>query len=231
MSGILPRVLAVEDEDAIRELLEITLEAAGFKVDGAADAEDALRLLRAELPDAVLIDWMLPGMSGFALAQKLRGEARTRGLPIIMLTARGEEADRVAGLEAGADDYITKPFSPRELVARVRAVLRRRAPEHAGDVLESAGVRLDPNSVAVSVDGEPKSLGPTEFKLLRLFLAQPGRAFSRGQLLDQVWGDHRFVEERTVDVFIRRLRVALGARGEDLVQTVRGVGYRFAAMQ
>jgi two-component system phosphate regulon response regulator PhoB len=158
----------------------------------------------------------------------LRAEPRTTALPLIMLTARGDETDRVAGLETGADDYVSKPFSPRELVARIRAVLRRRAPQHAGDIVAVGGVRLDPAVVAVTVDGAECPLKPTEFKLLRLLLSQPGRVFNRSQLLDLVWGDHRYVEERTVDVSIRRLRVAIGARGEELVETVRGVGYRFS---
>jgi two-component system phosphate regulon response regulator PhoB len=229
MSGVIPRVLVVEDEPAIQELLRLTLAPAGFEVEVAASGEMAVEALQRTLPEVILIDWMLPGMSGLQLARQLRSGVRTRVLPLIMLTARGDEGDRVAGLETGADDYITKPFSPRELVARVRAVLRRRAPQHSGEVIEMGGVKLDPGAVSVTVAGDPCSLGPTEFKLLRLLMSHPGRVFNRGQLLDLVWGDHRFVEERTVDVSIRRLRAALdaaGANGESLIETVRGVGYR-----
>jgi two-component system phosphate regulon response regulator PhoB len=229
MSGVKPRVLAVEDEAAIGELLSITLASARFEVALVANAEGALKAIDAALPEVVLIDWMLPGMSGLQLARRLRGDPRTAKLPLIMLTARGSESDRVAGLESGADDYITKPFSPRELVARIRAVLRRRAPEHAGEVIEVSGLRLDSVTVTLSVDGVECPLKPIEFKLLRLLMSQPGRVFSRSQLLDSVWGDHRDVEERTVDVSVRRLRVAIGVRGEKLVETVRGVGYRFTA--
>jgi len=228
MSGIMTRVLAVEDEAAIQELLKITLATAGFDVEVAGSAEEALRSIKLALPEVVLIDWMLPGMSGLQLARQLRADQRTAALPLIMLTARGGEADRVAGLETGADDYVTKPFSPRELVARIRALLRRRAPQHGGDIVAVSGVRLDPAVISVTVDGAECPLRPTEFKLLRLLLSQPGRVFNRGQLLDLVWGDHRFVEERTVDVSIRRLRVALGIRGDDLIETVRGAGYRFS---
>jgi len=228
MSGIMTRVLAVEDETSIQELLKITLATAGFDIEVAGSAEEALRSINCQLPEAVLIDWMLPGMSGLQLARQLRADPRTAALPLIMLTARGDEKDRVAGLETGADDYVTKPFSPRELVARIRAVLRRRTPQHGGDVLAASGVRLDPAGVSVTVDGAECPLRPAEFKLLRLLLSQPGRVFDRGQLLDLVWGDHRFVEERTVDVSIRRLRVAIGNRGDDLIETVRGVGYRFS---
>ena len=227
MSGLMPRVLAVEDEAAIGELLSISLTVAGFAVEVATTAEDALKSINAVLPEVVLIDWMLPGMSGLQLARRLRDDQRTAGLPLIMLTARGGESDRVAGLESGADDYIAKPFSPRELVARIRAVLRRRSTQHAGDAIEVAGVRLGPTLVKVSINGIECPLKPTEFKLLRLLMSQPDRVFSRSQLLDLVWGDHREVEERTVDVSVRRLRIALGERGEELVETVRGVGYRF----
>ncbi|MCX7147986.1 MAG: response regulator [Rhodocyclales bacterium] len=225
---MMTRILAVEDEASIQELLKITLATAGFDVEIAGSAEDALRSINLVLPEVVLIDWMLPGMSGLQLARQLRADQRTASLPLIMLTARGGEADRVAGLETGADDYVTKPFSPRELIARIRALLRRRTPQHGGDVVALSGVCLDPAVVSVTVDGAECSLRPTEFKLLRLLLSQPGRVFNRGQLLDLVWGDHRFVEERTVDVSIRRLRVALGIRGDDLIETVRGVGYRFS---
>jgi two-component system phosphate regulon response regulator PhoB len=228
MSGVIPRILVVEDEPAIQELLRLTLAPAGYEVEVAGSAEDGLSAVRRELPEAALIDWMLPGMSGLQMARQLRGDQRTRMLPIIMLTARGDESDRVSGLETGADDYITKPFSPRELVARLRAVLRRRAPQHSGDVIEIDGIRLDPAAVAVTVDGDACALGPTEFKLLRLLMSHPARVFNRGQLLDLVWGDHRFVEERTVDVSIRRLRAAIGVKGEALIETVRGVGYRCA---
>jgi two-component system phosphate regulon response regulator PhoB len=228
MSGVIPRILVVEDEPAIQELLRITLAPSGFDVEVSGSAEDGLEAVRRELPEAALIDWMLPGMSGLQMARLLRGDQRTRMLPIIMLTARGDESDRVSGLETGADDYITKPFSPRELVARLRAVLRRRAPQHSGDVIEIDGIRLDPAAVAVTVDGDSCALGPTEFKLLRLLMSHPARVFNRGQLLDLVWGDHRFVEERTVDVSIRRLRAAIGSKGETLIETVRGVGYRCA---
>ena len=225
-----PTILAVEDEPAIRELLKVNLADAGYDVMTAEDAETARRMLDGELPDLVLLDWMLPGMSGLALAKQLRADARTRDLPIIMVTARGEEADRVAGLEAWVDDYVTKPFSPRELKARIKAVLRRRAPEAAQEPHAAGPIRLDPSTHRVTVDGRPVHLGPTEFRLLRYFLARPERVHTRAQLLDQVWGDHVYIEERTVDVHIRRLRLALEPFGaQDLIETVRGAGYRLAA--
>ena len=225
-----PTILAVEDEPAIRELLAVNLADAGYDVKTAEDAETAQRMLHGELPDLVLLDWMLPGQSGLAFAKQLRADARTRELPIIMVTARGDEADRVAGLEAWVDDYVTKPFSPRELKARIKAVLRRRAPEAAQEPLAVGPIRLDPSTHRVTVDDRPLHLGPTEFKLLRFFLARPERVHTRAQLLDQVWGDHVYIEERTVDVHIRRLRLALEPFGaQDLIETVRGAGYRIAA--
>ncbi len=222
------RVLVVEDDPAIQELIRFTLEKAGMKATTAPSAEEALATLKAALPDVVLIDWMLPKMSGLALARQLRESARTEKLPLIMVTARGEEADRVAGLEQGADDYLVKPFSPRELLARIQAVLRRRAPHAAETMLFAGPLHLDPISYEVRLDGHPVELAPTEFKLLRFFMAHPGRVFSRAQVLDQVWGDHVFIEERTVDVHIRRLRQALGPQGEQLIETVRGAGYKLA---
>ena len=190
---------------------------------------------RAEAPRALpplLLDWMLPGKSGLALAKELRGEARTRELPIIMLTARTDEADKVAGLEAWVDDYVTKPFSPRELKARIKSVLRRRAPESVQEPLNAGGLELDPASHRVSVDGQTVALGPTEFRLLRFLLARAERVHSRTQLLDQVWGDHVYIEERTVDVHIRRLRLALEPFGKDaLIETVRGSGYRLSVQR
>jgi two-component system phosphate regulon response regulator PhoB len=225
-----PVILAVEDEPAILELLRVNLVDAGYEVRTAPDAETAQQMLHAALPDLVLLDWMLPGQSGLAFAKALRADARTRELPIIMVTARGEEADKVAGLEAWADDYVTKPFSPRELKARIKAVLRRRAPEAAQEVLEVGVLRLDPGTHRVTVEGEPVALGPTEFRLLRFLLARPERVHTRMQLLDQVWGDHVYIEERTIDVHIRRLRLALEPFGQDrLIETVRGSGYRLAA--
>ena len=225
-----PRVLVVEDEPAILELLRVNLADAGYDVTGVPDAEAAQARLRAALPDLVLLDWMLPGQSGLALAKQLRGDARTRGLPIIMVTARTEEADKVAGLEAWVDDYVTKPFSPRELKARIKAVLRRRAPEAAQEPLEAGPLKLDPATHRVTVDGRPVAVGPTEFRLLRFFLARPERVHSRTQLLDQVWGDQVYIEERTVDVHIRRLRLALEPVGlAGMIETVRGSGYRLAA--
>ena len=225
-----PTILVVEDEAAIRELLKVNLEDAVYEVREAADAEAATRMLREALPDLVLLDWMLPGQSGLALAKALRADVRTRDLPIIMVTARSDEADRVAGLEAWVDDYVTKPFSPRELKARIKAVLRRRAPEAAQEVLAAGPLVLDPATHRVTVDGAGVPLGPTEFRLLRFLLARPERVHSRAQLLDQVWGDHVYIEERTVDVHIRRLRLALEPFGQDgLIETVRGAGYRLAA--
>ncbi len=225
-----PSILVVEDEPAIRELLQVNLADAGYAVRGVADAESALASIRAELPDLVLLDWMLPGKSGLALARDLRADPRTRELPIIMVTARSEETDRVAGLEAWVDDYVTKPFSPRELKARIKAVLRRRAPEAAQEALSVGPICLDPTTHRVSVGDRPVALGPTEFRLLRFFLARPERVHSRAQLLDQVWGDQVYIEERTVDVHIRRLRLALQPFGvDDMIETVRGAGYRIAA--
>jgi two-component system, OmpR family, phosphate regulon response regulator PhoB len=219
-------VLIVEDEPAILELIGVNLEHAGYETLRAASAEDANRLLSEMLPDLVLLDWMLPGQTGLALAKRLRGDARTRELPIIFLTARAEEPDKVAGLEAGADDYITKPFSTKELVARIRALLRRRKPQHGDAPVEVGGLRLDPVEHRVTGHGKPLTLGPTEFRLLHYLLTHPNRVYSRTQLLDEVWGDHVFIEERTVDVHIRRLRQALAPTGHDaLVETVRGSGY------
>jgi len=223
-------ILVVEDEPAIQELLAMNLELAGHQVLRARDAEEAARLVRHALPDLVLLDWMLPGQSGIAFARQLRQDERTKAVPIIMLTARGQEQDKVAGLESGADDYVTKPFSPRELVARVKAVLRRRAPELTDEPIEIGGLRLDPGTHRVSSGARQLELGPTEFRLLHFFMAHPERVHSRSQVLDHVWGDHVFVEERTVDVHIRRLRKALEPTGHDrLIETVRGSGYRLAA--
>jgi two-component system phosphate regulon response regulator PhoB len=224
-----PKILVVEDEPAILELLKVNLLDAGYEVLAAADAETAQGVLRDTLPNLLLLDWMLPGMSGLAFAKQLRADARTRDLPIIMVTARTDEGDKVAGLEAWVDDYVTKPFSPRELKARIKAVLRRRAPEAAQEPLAAGALKLDPSTHRVTVDGRPVRVGPTEFRLLRFFLARPERVHSRTQLLDQVWGDHVYIEERTVDVHIRRLRLALEPFGHDrLIETVRGSGYRLA---
>ena len=222
-------VLVVEDDRAIQELLAFSLTQAGYKVTQALSAEIALESIKRELPDVILLDWMLPQMSGLAMAKLLRADRRTRSLPIIMVTARGDEPDKLAGLEHGADDYLTKPFSPKELLARIKAVLRRRSPEDAGDPLRVGTVQLDPVRYRVTIQDHEIVLGPTEFKLLQFFLANPDRVFSRDQVLDRVWGDHRFLELRTVDVYIRRLRAALRNRGVDgLIETVRGVGYRCA---
>jgi two-component system phosphate regulon response regulator PhoB len=222
-------VLVVEDEPAIQELIALNLRQAGHRTLRALSAEEARNLIRDSLPDLILLDWMLPGQSGIEFARKLKADAATKAIPIIMLTARGEEEDRVLGLETGADDYITKPFSTRELTARIKAVLRRRAPQMTEDVVEAGGLRLDPVTHRVSGNGVSLEMGPTEFRLLHFLMTHPERVHSRSQLLDQVWGSHVFVEDRTVDVHIRRLRSALEATGHDgLVQTVRGSGYRFS---
>ena len=219
-------VLVVEDEPQIQELVAINLEHLGHKVLRAGSAEEAETAIRAELPDVVVLDWMLPGESGLAFARRLRADERTRDLPILMLTARAMEQDKISGLEAGADDYLTKPFSPRELAARIKAVLRRRAPELSGDAVEVEGLRLEPASRRVTAGDHRITLSPAEFRLLHFLLTHPGRVYSRTQLLDQVWGDHVYIEERTVDVHIRRLRKALEPSGHDkLIDTVRGAGY------
>ncbi len=220
-------ILVVEDEPAIRDLLAVNLRHGGYRPLQAADAGSARRQIDAELPDLVLLDWMLPDESGTELARQLRSDERTRSLPIIMLTARSEEGDRLNGFEAGVDDYICKPFSPRELLARIKALLRRAAPESSDEPIEVAGLRLDPVSFRVTGNGTPLKLGPTEFRLLHYFMRNLDRVLSRGKLLDGVWGDHVFIEERTVDVHVRRLRLALQPSGHDrLVETVRGGGYR-----
>ncbi len=221
-------ILVVEDEPAILELVAVNLRHAGFQVFRAASAEEAETLIQNELPDLVVLDWMLPGRSGVGFAKKLRNEERTRELPIIMLTARVHEEDKIQGLEAGADDYVTKPFSPKELVARIRAVLRRRAPHLAGEAVQIGTLTLNPATHRVVADEQPIELGPTEFRLLFFFMTHPERVYTRSQLLDEVWGDHVFIEERTVDVHIRRLRAALERSGHhECVETVRGAGYRF----
>jgi two-component system phosphate regulon response regulator PhoB len=221
-------ILIVEDEPAIQELIAINLSFAGHKVLRADDAGQADALIKAELPDLILLDWMLSGTSGLTFARRLRADSRTKTVPIIMLTAKGSEQDKIDGLEAGADDYITKPFSPKELMARIKAVLRRRAPQLTDDLTEVDGLILDPASHRLTGNGQTLNIGPTEFRLLHFFMTHAERVFSRTQLLDRVWGDHVFVEERTVDVHIRRLRKALEPTRHDRhIETVRGSGYRF----
>jgi two-component system phosphate regulon response regulator PhoB len=223
----LPRVLIVEDESAIAELIAINLRHNGMSPVWAEDGARAQLEMDAVLPDLILLDWMLPGESGVSLAKKWRADPRTKLVPILMLTARSEENDKVHGLDAGADDYITKPFSTQELLARIRAVLRRRTPEQAGGSVTIGALTLDASTYRVTVNGQAVKLGPTEFKLLNHLMRHPERVHSRGQLLDKVWGDHVFIEERTVDVHIKRLREALGQAGS-MVETVRGAGYRFS---
>lgn len=231
-----PRLLVVEDEPSIAELVSINLRHAGFLVSIAGTAEEARQAVDQELPGLVVLDWMLPDRSGIALCRQWRAEGRTRDLPVIMLTARAEEADQVQGLEAGADDYLVKPFSPRTLVARVRAVLRRRSPQALDDAVQVGALRLDPGTrrVTGTTAGTPVEfrLGPTEFRLLHYLMTHPERVHSRAQLLDRVWGDHVFIEERTVDVHVKRLREALSAADcAGMVETVRGAGYRLTAGQ
>ena len=223
------KILIVEDEPAIRELLAFNVAQAGFQALRAEDADSAWQQIRSSAPDLILLDWMLPNTSGVIMAKQLRSDARTKDVPIIMLTARGEERDKVMGLESGADDYITKPFSPRELMARIRAVLRRHVPQMPDEVVRAGSLELSPAAHRVAAKGEEIELGPTEFRLLHFFMTHAERVYSRAQLLDRVWGTQVFVEERTVDVHIRRLRAALEPAGMDgLIQTVRGSGYRFS---
>jgi two-component system, OmpR family, phosphate regulon response regulator PhoB len=229
--AVKPHVLVVEDESALVEILRYNLEKEGFRVSAATDGEEALTAIAEQKPDLVVLDWMLPLVSGLEICRQLRRKPETRDLPVIMLTARGEETDRVRGLEIGADDYITKPFSPGELVARVRAVLRRAKPGASADLLTYAGVVMDLVSHRVLRNGQPIHLGPTEFRLLRFLMERPGRVYSREQLLDAVWGRDIYVEARTVDVHIRRLRKAMNGPGDvDLIRTVRSAGYALDEM-
>ncbi|MBT6287059.1 MAG: phosphate regulon transcriptional regulator PhoB [Oceanospirillales bacterium] len=226
----LRRVLIVDDEPAVREMLAVALEMAGFEVKEAEDASTALHQVASSLPDLMLIDWMMPQVSGLELCRRLRRNPDTANIPLILLTARGEEDAKITGLEV-ADDYITKPFSPRELVARLKAILRRTTPKGVEEPVEFAKLRLDPVGQRVTAFGQLLTLSPIEYRLLQLFMTNPDRAFSRTQLLDRVWGGDVYVEERTVDVHIRRLRKALGSAHEDLIQTVRGTGYRFTTTE
>jgi len=229
MSKETPHILVIEDESAIREMLNFSLGKAGFSVSEAADARQAQDMMNKDVPDLILLDWMLPGISGVDLANKLRQIKRTQKVPIIMLTARGEEENKIKGLEAGADDYVTKPFSTKELIARINALLRRAGNVTEEDMLRAGVLQLDTIGHRVTVKNQPLELGPTEFRLLHFFMTHAERVFSRSQLLDQVWGDNVYIEERTVDVHIRRLRRALEAHECDkFIQTVRGSGYRFS---
>src|SRR6266850_5167545 len=225
MSGA---ILVVEDELVTQKLIAVNLERAGHKVMRAANVPEAVAAIREVLPDLVLLDWILPNATGVSFARQLRTDQRTRDVPIIMLTGRSNETDKVTGLEAGADDYITKPFSTSELLARIKAVIRRRAPLLSEEIVEIAGLKLDPAAHRITAGANRIELGATEFRLLHFFMTHPDRVYSRAQLLDEVWGDHVFVEERTVDVHIRRLRQSLAPSGhEGLIETVRGMGYRF----
>ena len=222
-------ILVVEDEDAIRAMLMMVLEQAGFTAIAAADAEDAQKILHENVPDLILLDWMLPGISGAEWARRLKKEQIYRELPIILLTARGEEEDKVKGLEIGADDYMTKPFSPKELVARIRAVLRRSGKMQGLAQIVLGDLVLDTEQHRLSIGDRQLDVSPTEFRLMQFFMTHPDKVYNRSQLLDQVWGRSVYIEERTVDVHIRRLRKILAEYGrEDLVQTVRGFGYRFS---
>ena len=221
-------ILVVEDEHVTQRLIAVNLERAGHKVRSASTVQEAEIAVREVLPDLVLLDWILPETTGVTFARQLRTDARTKDIPIIMLTSRMNETDKVTGLEAGADDYITKPFSPRELLARVKAVMRRRAPQLSDDVIDIAGLKIDPAARRISASGREIELGATELRMLHFFMTHPNRVYSRAQLLDEVWGDHVFVEERTVDVHVRRLRQVLAPTGHDkLIETVRGMGYSF----
>ena len=226
------RILVVEDEQPIRDLIAFGLRRAGCDVALAEHSRSALASIGDRRPDLILVDWMLPDMSGLELVRQLRRDAHTRDIPVVMLTARAEEADKVAGLESGADDYLTKPFSARELIARIQAVLRRSAPAGAAERVELEGLTLDQAGHRVLAEGKSVSLGPTEYRLLSFMMTHPDRVYSRSQLLDRVWGGNVYVEERTVDVHIRRLRKALEESGYDrFVQTVRGAGYRFSVQK
>ncbi len=221
------RILVVDDESAIAELISLNLRHDGHEVRVAADGLQAIAAVRDALPDLVVLDWMLPGESGVVLARRWRADVRTKDLPIVMLTARADERDLINGLDAGADDYLSKPFSPPELLARIRALLRRKAPEALDSVLEVGRLVMDPTTMRVTGGGSPVQIGPTEFRLLRFLMSYPERVHSRSQLLDRVWGDHVFIEERTVDVHIKRLREALSpAACSSMIETVRGAGYR-----
>ncbi len=223
-------ILIVEDEPAIRQMIAFGLRRAGFEVREAVDYRQAREALADERPDLVLVDWMLPDMSGLELTRTLKRDRETRELPVIMLTARAEEADKVTGLESGADDYVTKPFSPRELIARINAVLRRAGTAGLDQVVEFEALKLDQQGQRITVDGQTVPLGPTEYRMLEFFMTHPERVFSRDQLLDRLWGGNVYVEERTIDVHVRRLRKSLEKFGLDrFVQTVRGSGYRFSA--
>lgn len=224
----LPRILVVEDEPAIAELIAVNLRHNGFAPTVVFDGDAAQREVDAVLPDVILLDWMLPGESGVSLAKRWRSQDRLKTVPIILLTARSEESDKVQGLDSGADDYITKPFSTQELLARIRAVLRRRAPEAVNDSVQVGGLTLDAATHRVTLDGQELKIGPTEFKLLHYFMKHPERVHSRASLLDRIWGDHVFIEERTVDVHVKRLREGLGA-ASSMIETVRGAGYRLSA--
>jgi len=225
-----PRVLVVDDESAIREMIRYALERSGMQVDTAGDAQEALLRISESRPDIILMDWMMPGVNGLELTRRLRRDSYTEDIPIIMLTARITEDDKVAGLEAGTDDYVIKPFSPRELLARIRAVLRRSSPADDEGFLVVGGLTLDTVARRILQDGEEIRMGPTEYRLLEFFMTHQGRAYSRSQILDHVWGANAYLEERTVDVHIRRLRKALEPYGSsEYLQTVRGHGYRFLA--
>ncbi len=222
------KILIVDDEAPIREMIAVALEMAGYECLEADNTQDAHSIMIDKKPDLILLDWMLPGTSGIELARRLRRDEITANIPIIMLTAKGEEDNKIQGLEVGADDYITKPFSPRELVARLKAVLRRSGAQEPQEPIRVEGLELDPISHRVSINGKPTEMGPTEYRLLQFFMTHQERAYTRGQLLDQVWGGNVYVEERTVDVHIRRLRKALGTGHDRFIQTVRGTGYRFS---
>ncbi len=223
------RILIIEDEAPIREMVRFSLQRNGFEALEAADSREAQIQVVEQQPDLILLDWMLPDISGIDLARRFKREESTQELPIIMLTARAEEDDKVKGFDVGVDDYITKPFSPRELIARIKAVLRRSSPAHCKNTLTAGGLSLDLDGHRLSANGQRVEMGPTEFRLLQFFMSHPDRVYSRAQLLDQVWGSNVYVEERTVDVHIRRLRKALASHGHDrYIQTVRGAGYRFS---
>jgi len=226
------KILIIEDEPAIREMVTVALSRADFDISAAGNATDALISIGNQIPDLILLDWMLPGTSGIDFARRLKKDDLTQKIPIVMLTARGEEADKITGLETGADDYITKPFSPRELVARIKAVLRRTAPATETEIIQANGLQLDMGSHRVMSGDDIIEIGPTEYRMLHFFMTHPERVYSRGQLLDRIWGSNVYVEERTVDVHIRRLRQVLSRYGYDgFIQTVRGAGYRFSTQR